>query len=73
MNNEFTNYDECLHSMSLERMALLNVRLIIVNNSEPFYVTSTGQLFNFKDLNSAITYETEWLKKPCNNPSEGVE
>ncbi len=46
-----TNFEKIMQEMNPETMANLRVKQIIVNNSEPFYVTSTGQLYTFDKLN----------------------
>ena len=61
MENKTTNYDIMMQEMTLEKLARKNVQLIIVNGQEPFYVTTTGQLFNFNDLKSAIEFEMHYL------------
>ena len=61
MENKTTNYDIMMQEMTLEKLARKNVQLIIVNGQEPFYVTTTGQLFNFNDLKSAIEFEMRYL------------
>lgn len=56
-----TNYQKIMQEMNPETMANLRVKQIIVNNSEPFYVTSTGQLYSFDNLRSAVIAEYNWL------------
>lgn len=55
------NYDAIMQSMTPERMAETNVKLVTVNNTNLFYMTSTGQLFNTNQLEDAIRYEYNWL------------
>ena len=68
-NREMTNYRRIMSQMTPEKMANANVKVVIVNNSQPFYVTSSGQLFNFDDFDSAVKYEYDWLNTviPCTN------
>lgn len=56
-----TNFEKIMQEMNPETMANLRVKQIIVNNSEPFYVTSTGQLYSFDNLRSAVIAEYNWL------------
>lgn len=61
MENKTTNYDVMMQEMTIEKLAIKNVQLVIVNGQEPFYVTTTGQLFNFNDRKSAIEFEMRYL------------
>ena len=56
-----TNFEKIMQEMNPETMANLRVKQIIVNNSEPFYVTSTGQLYTFDNLRGAVIAEYNWL------------
>lgn len=61
MKNNITNYDAMMKEMTIEKLAMKNVQLVIVNGQEPFYVTTTGQLFNFNDRKSAVEFEMRYL------------
>lgn len=61
MQNKITNYDAMMKEMTIEKLAIKNVQLVIVNGQEPFYVTTTGQLFNFNDRKAAIEFEIRYL------------
>lgn len=61
MKNNITNYDAMMKEMTIEKLAIKNVQLVIVNGQEPFYVTTTGQLFNFNDRKAAIEFEMRYL------------
>lgn len=65
--NLMTNYEFQLQSMDVQKFAQKNVNLILVNNSELYYLTSTGQLFPFtaEGLRTAVAYEYQWLCNPC--------
>lgn len=56
-----TNFEKIMQEMNPETMANLRVKQIIVNNLEPFYVTSTGQLYTFDNLRGAVIAEYNWL------------
>lgn len=56
-----TVYDAIMASMTPQMMANLGVKLIYVNNSELFWVTSTGQLFKFTAHKQALEAEYAWL------------
>lgn len=62
MENKITNYDAMMKEMTIEKLAIKNVQLVIVNGQEPFYVTTTGQLFNFNDRKAAIEFEMRYLR-----------
>ena len=61
MENKITNYDAMMKEMTIEKLAIKNVQLVIVNGQEPFYVTTTGQLFPFNDRKAAIEFEMRYL------------
>ena len=61
MENKITNYDAMMKEMTIEKLAIKNVQLVIVNGQEPFYVTTTGQLFNFNDRKAAVEFEMRYL------------
>lgn len=55
------NYDAIMQSMTPERMAEINVKLVTVNNTNLFYMTSSGQLFPTTQFDDAVRYEYRWL------------
>ena len=55
------NSHAMMKEMTIEKLAIKNVQLVIVNGQEPFYVTTTGQLFNFNDRKAAIEFEMRYL------------
>lgn len=55
------NYDAIMQTMTPEKMAEMNVKLVTVNNTNLFYMTSSGQLFNTNQYNDAVVYEYNWL------------
>lgn len=63
-----TNYEKIMQEMTPETLANLRVKQIIVNQSEPFYVTSAGQLYTFDNLRGAVIAEYNWLIS--NTPEE---
>lgn len=56
-----TNYDSLMKNMTPEMMAEMNVHLVTVDNRKLFYMTSSGQLFNNNDYQSAVQFEYNWL------------
>lgn len=47
--------------MTPQEMASMGVQLISVNSSELFWVTSTGQLYQFNQKQAALEAEYAWL------------
>ena len=76
-NRTMTNYDVMMEEMTVEQLAMKNVQLVIINNTEPFYMTTTGQLFPFNSRKDAIEFEKRFLTMEAPNPAqpdtEGVE
>lgn len=66
------NYDRIMQDMTPERMAEVNVKLVTVNNTNLFYMTSSGQLFNTNQYNDAVRYEYNWLMNDP-NPEQACE
>lgn len=60
MNNK-TIFDKTIEELTLDKLAALNVRMVLINGVEPMYVSSTGQLFRIDNLNEALEYEKKWL------------
>lgn len=56
-----TIYAAIMASMTPEKLADLGVKLIYVNNSDLFWVTSVGQLYPFSNRAQAVEAEYTWL------------
>ena len=56
-----TIYEVLMSRMTPDQLASLGVKLISVNNSELFWVTTTGQLYNFDSKQRALEAEYAWL------------
>ena len=56
-----TVYEVCMANMTPQTLANLGVKLISVNGSDLFWVTSTGQLYAFNAHKMAIEAELAWL------------
>lgn len=56
-----TNYEQLMKEMTPEIMCAERVKMITVNQSELFYVTSRGQLYNLDNLQGAMADEYRWL------------
>jgi hypothetical protein len=54
-------YDVVMANMTIDKLADMGVRLIYVNNSDLFWVTSSGQLYAFNDRTHAVEAEYNWL------------
>ena len=55
------NYETLMNTMTPERMAELNVKLVTVNNRDLYYLTSTGQLYLTSQYEDAVRHEYNWL------------
>lgn len=57
-----TRFDELRQKLTVEDFARMVVKVAIINNSEPYYVTSTGQLYPMttEGLQMAISHETQF-------------
>lgn len=64
-----TNYELIMKEMTPEKLTQMNVKPVILNNSEPFYLTSVGQLFPFtrNGLQDAVNFEYRWLTEDHEN------
>jgi hypothetical protein len=56
-----TMYQVVMAQMTPEMLASLGVKLISVNNSELYWVTSAGQLYAFNAQQQALEAEYAWL------------
>ena len=63
-------YQVLMARMTPEELTTLGVKLISVNNSELFWVTSIGQLYSFNDKQSALEAEYNWLNSAPNIPTK---
>ena len=63
-----TRFEKILKTMTLEELIDLNVKLITVNDHQLFWVTSSGQLFNYHDRESALSYEYAYLTQEMDEP-----
>ena len=57
-----TNFEELKKNITVEQLAGMTVKLVILNNTDPFYVTTTGQLFpmNPDGYKAAKDYELQF-------------
>lgn len=58
-----TLYEKTIKEMTIEKFALLNVKPAVLNGTEMFYVTSSGQLFPFtqEGLQNAVNFQYQIL------------
>ena len=66
-----TVYEKTIKEMTPEKFAVVSVKPAVLNGTEMFYVTSSGQLFPFNQegLQSAVNYQYQLLMQESN---EGV-
>ena len=57
-----TNFENLIKNLKVEDFARMIVKIAIINNSEPYYVTSSGQLYpmNPEGYNAAVEHETNF-------------
>lgn len=60
-----TNFDKIMKNMTVENFAQISVKPVVVNGTDVFYMTSTGQLFPFNTdgLTQAVNLEYQWLNR----------
>lgn len=71
-----TLYDKTMKEMTAEKFAMLNVKPAVMNGSEMFYVTTSGQLFPFTNegLQNAVNYQFQILNQEIKEPeTEGTD
>ena len=56
-----TNFEKIMQSMTPETMANERVKMVLINQGQPFYMTSRGQLYNFNNLQGAVIDEYNFL------------
>ena len=61
-----TVYEIVTASMTPQKLANLGVKLISVNNRDLFWVTSMGQLYDYKAYEQAMQDEYSWLMSDPN-------
>jgi hypothetical protein len=62
-----TVYAAIIASMTPQALANLGVKLISVNSTELYWVTSVGQLFAFNNRQAALQAEYDWLMSEPKN------
>lgn len=57
-----TQFEKLKETLTVEQFASMTVKLAIMNGSDPYYVTTTGQLYpmNQRGLDAAIRHETQF-------------
>lgn len=71
-----TLYDKTMKEMTAEKFAMLNVKPAVMNGSEMFYVTTSGQLFPFTNegLQNAVNYQFQIFNQEIKEPeTEGTD
>lgn len=61
-------FEKQMKEMSIEDLAGLNVQLIVINNSQLMWLTSSGQLFPYTNHSDALQFELNLLNQPVNEP-----
>ena len=65
-----TLYEKTMKEMTVEKLALMNVKPAVMNGSEMFYVTTSGQLFPFTNegLQNAVNYQFQIFNQKIKEP-----
>lgn len=68
-----TLYEKTMKEMTVEKLALMNVKPAVMNGSEMFYVTTSGQLFPFTNegLQNAVNYQFQIFNQEIKEPETG--
>ena len=65
-----TIYDRLMEQMTVETLAELGVKLVSINNNKLYYMTSSGQLFNYDNYIDALNHEYSWLQREVSTTCE---
>ena len=67
-----TNFEKIMENITLEKFASMVVKAVVINGTDPFYVTTTGQLypFNKNGWMVALDHEIKFLSAPCKDDKE---
>lgn len=70
-----TVYEKTIKEMTPEKFAVVSVKPAVLNGTEMFYVTSSGQLFPFNQegLQSAVNYQYQLLMQESNDRVTNLE
>lgn len=70
-----TQFEKLKETLTVEQFASMIVKLVIMNGSDPFYVTTTGQLYpmNQKGLDAAIRHEIRFWNSELTSSDEDKE
>lgn len=67
------NFEAMVKAMTIERAAVDMVKLVLINNREPYYVTTTGQLFPYDKFEEAVKMQYAFLSSdaPAEEATQG--
>ena len=70
-----TRFDELKQKLTVEEFARMVVKVAIINNTEPYYVTSTGQLYPMtsEGLQMAINHEIKFWNQELTQKEDNEE
>lgn len=70
-----TRFDELKQTLTVEEFARMVVKVAIINNAEPYYVTSTGQLYPMttEGLQMAINHEVQFWNQELTQRESDTE
>ena len=67
-----TKYEEIMKNMTPETLATLGVKMVTLNNTELYYVTSSGQLYPTNEYDRALVHEYNWLTAAPPEDTQGT-
>ena len=60
-------FEKQIKEMSIRDLAELNVQLVVINNSQLMWLTSSGQLFPYDNRTEALNFELGILNQPVDD------
>lgn len=70
-----TRFDDLKQNLTPEKLANMTVKLVVINNTELFYITTSGQLYpmNSTGLQAAINHELSYWNTVINKDSDQLK
>lgn len=68
-NRIITVYDKIVAGMTMEELAKLNVKMVLLNMDECWWMTSSGQLYPFAHKQLALQHELHYLSQELEMPT----
>lgn len=68
-NRITTVYDKIVAGMTMQELANLNVKMVLLNLDECWWMTSSGQLYPFAHKQMALQHELHYLSQELEMPA----